>query len=219
MDAESSTQAKNTEALYDLANIKSSELVYKSLRPSNIMKSENFVEKITKVMTMEYFNPFDVKLGPENLYNLSSGVPIEASLAEEILSVKQLGEECYKDFVDNGISCKSMILLIDTRNKTKLFKSAGKNVVLHHKNKEQVVEVNRDILGKLLAHSEKTQRAIDFKKGLTYPLCPIPLCFAHPDGTRRTTAKVNSWMKSSPTAMSLLIQVASRYQRTDLRHI
>ena len=181
-----SAQAKNTEALYDLANIKSSELVYKSLRPSNIMKSENFMEKITKVMTMEYLNPFDLKL--ENLYNLSSSVPVEASLAKEILSVKQLGEKCYKDFVDNRIR-KTMLKIHDsiTRNKTKLFKSAGKNVVLHHK--EQVVEVNRDILGKLLAHSAKTQKAIDFKKALTYPLCPIPLCFAHPDGTRRTTAK------------------------------
>ena len=83
-----SSQAKNTEALYDLANIKNSELVYKSLRPSNIMKSENSVEKITKVLTIEYLNPFDVKLDPENLYNLSSGVLVEASLAEEILSVK-----------------------------------------------------------------------------------------------------------------------------------
>ena len=153
------------------------------------MKSENFVEKITKVMTMEYRNPFDVKLDPENLYNLSSGIPVEASLAE-ILSVKQLGKECYKDSVDNRIR-KTTLKIHDpiTRNETKLFKSAGKNVVLHHKNKEQVVEVNRDILGKLLAHSAKTQRAIDFKKAFTYPLCPIPLCFAHPDGTRRTTAK------------------------------
>ena len=76
------------------------------------MKSENFVEKITKVMTMEYLNPFDVKLDPENLYNLSSGVPVEASLAEEILSVKQLGEKCYKDFVDNR-SRKTMLKVHD----------------------------------------------------------------------------------------------------------
>ena len=150
------------------------------------MKSVNFVEKI---MTMEYLNPFDVKLDPENLYNLSSGVPVEASLAE-ILSVKQLGEECYKDFVDNRIRRTTLRIHHPiTRNKTKLSKSAGKNAVLHHKNKEQVVEVNRDILGKLLAHSAKAQRGIDFKKALTYLLCPIPLCFAHPDGTRRTTAK------------------------------
>ena len=154
------------------------------------MKSENFLEKITKVMTMEYLNPFDVKLDPEHLYNLSSGAPVKASLAEEILSVKQLGEECYKDFVDKRIR-KTTLKIHDpiTRNETKLFKSAGKNVVLHYKNKEQVVEVNRDILGKLLAHSAKTQGAIDFKKALTYPLCPIPLCFAHPAGTRRTTIK------------------------------
>ena len=99
-----------------------------------------------------------------------------------VLYVKQLGEECYKNFVDNGIG-KTTLKIHDpiTPNKTELFKSAGKNVVLHHKNKEQVVEVNWDILGKLLAHSAKTQRAIDFKKALTYPLCPIALCFAHPD--------------------------------------
>ena len=92
------------------------------------MKSENFVEKITKVMTMEYLNPFDVKLDPENLYNLSSGVPVVASLAEERLYVRQLGEECYKDFVYKRIR-KTTLKIYDpiTHNKTKLFKSAGKN--------------------------------------------------------------------------------------------
>ena len=40
-----SAQAKNTEALYDLANIKSSELVYRCLRPSSIIKSEKFCGK------------------------------------------------------------------------------------------------------------------------------------------------------------------------------
>ena len=99
-------------------------------------------------MTTEYLNPFDPKLDQENLYTLSSGVPVEASLADEILSVKDLGEECYKDFVDNRIR-KTTVKIHDpiTRNKIKLFKSAGKHVVLHQKNKEQVVEVNRDILG------------------------------------------------------------------------
>ena len=100
------------------------------------MKSENFVEKI---MTMEYLNPFDMKLDPENLCNLSSLVPAEASLAKEILSVKQLREECYKDFVDKRIR-KTTLKIHDpiTRNKTKLFKSAGKNVCLHHKTKKKL---------------------------------------------------------------------------------
>ena len=101
----------------------------------------------------------------------------------------------------------------------KLFKSAGKNVVLHHKDKEQVVEVDRDILGKLLAHSAKAQRATDFKKALTYPLCPIPLCFAHPDGTRRTTAKSKLMDEILTYCYERADPRAFRYQRTDLRHI
>ena len=106
------------------------------------MKSENFVEKIIKVMTTEYLNPFDPKLDQENLYNLSSGVPVEASLADEILSVKDLGEECYKDFVDNRIR-KTTVKIHDpiTRNKIKLFKSAGKHVVLHKKIKNKLLKL------------------------------------------------------------------------------
>ena len=111
------------------------------------------MEKITKVMTTKYLNPFDVKLDPDNLYNLSSGVPVEESLAEEILSMKQLIEECYKDFADKRIRKTSTLRIHDSvaLNKTKLFKSAGKNVALHHKNKEQVVEVNRDIFGQAVS--------------------------------------------------------------------
>ena len=119
-----STQAKNTETLYDLANIKSSELVYKSLRPSNIIKSENFVEKITKVMTIEYLNPIDVKLDSENLYKLSSGVPVEASLAEEILSVNSSEKSATKILLTIALEKlrrKSMILLpVIKRNYSKV---------------------------------------------------------------------------------------------------
>ena len=56
-------------------------------------------------------------------------------------------------------------------------------------NKKLVVEVNRNILGKLLAFSAKAGRQIDFERVLTYPLIPIPLSLANPDGSRRTTAK------------------------------
>ena len=171
-------------------------------------------------MTIEYLNPFDVKLDPENMYILCAGVPVEVRLAEEILSVKQLGEECYKDFVDKRIR-KITLKIHDpiTRNKTKLFKSAGKNVVLHHKNKEQVVEVNRDILAKLLAQSAKHREQLTSWKpslirgALSHSTLRIQM------EQEEQQQKVNSLMKSSRTAMSLLIQVASRYQRTDLRHI
>ena len=57
------------------------------------------------------------------------------------------------------------------------------------RNKQQDAEANRNILAKLLAYSAKTGKVIDFEKALRYPLYPVPLCLAHPDGSRRTTAK------------------------------
>ena len=49
-------------------------------------------------------------------------------------------------------------------------------------NKHQLVEINRNILGKLLAYSEKSGRAID-QTALQYPLSSVPSAFANPDGT------------------------------------
>ena len=48
-----STQARNTEALYDLADINCSEDVYKSLHPSHFLKSEELVKILINVMTEE----------------------------------------------------------------------------------------------------------------------------------------------------------------------
>lgn len=55
-------QAKNTNALMTLADVKCSEEGYKSNRPSQILKSEKFVENIMNVMTEEYINPFEDSL-------------------------------------------------------------------------------------------------------------------------------------------------------------
>ena len=49
--------------------------------------------------------------------------------------------------------------------------------------------MSRNILGTLLAYSAKNEWAIDLKNALIYPLGPIPLALAHPDGSRRTTTK------------------------------
>ena len=48
------------------------------------------------------------------------------------------------------------------QEKIQLFKNTGKTVVVKSENKKLVVEVNRNILGKLLAFSAKTGRQIDF---------------------------------------------------------
>ena len=119
-----SAQAKDTEALYGLADIKAPDDIYKSNRPSQITKSEEFVAKIQSVLSTEYVNPFSESLDKESLYNLSSGIPLKSTLTDEILRVKEIGEQCYSDFVDKRIKSTSKKIHDPiTRMKCTLFQS------------------------------------------------------------------------------------------------
>ena len=70
-----------------------------------------------------------------------------------------------------------------------LFSNSSKKVTIEQNKKVKSVEVDRNILGTLLSFSAKSGQAIDFKRALEYPLCPIPLSLANPDGSRRVTTK------------------------------
>ena len=213
-----SAQAENTAALYRLADVKNSDEEYKANRPSSILASERRVDRIIEVLSCEYVNPLDPVLENECLYNLSSGVAVDSELADQILSIKESGEEFYKDFVDDRLKSTS-IKIHDPikRNKVSLFKSACKKVVVQYHNKQKTIEINRNILAKLLAYTAKTRRQIDFKVALTFPLCSLPLCFAHPDGTRRSTKKsqlmeiVLSYCEEVPTTLTIPMDNVSAY--------
>ena len=90
-----------------------------------------------------------------------------------------------------------------TAKEKALFQNTGKKVSIQQNGEEVIVEVNREIIGTLLALSAKHEKLIDFKTALKYPLCPIPLSLAHPDGTRRKTTK------------STLMKVISSYKTSD----
>ena len=55
--------------------------------------------------------------------------------------------------------------------------------------KEKIIEVNREIIGTLLALSGKHDKLINFETTSQYCLGPGPLSLAQPDGTRRETMK------------------------------
>ena len=153
-----SVQAENTAALYRFADVKNSDEEYKANRPSSILASEGRVDKITEVLSCEYVNPSDQVSENECLYNLSSGVAVDAELADQILSIKESGEEFYMDFVDDRLKSTS-IKIHDPRkrNKVSLFKSACKKVVVQYHNKQKTIEINRNILAKVLASTAKTR--------------------------------------------------------------
>ena len=57
------------------------------------------------------------------------------------------------------------------------------------KGKVTELQLERDILGKLVALSNKHNSPVDLDKALSYCLGSVPLSLANPDGTMRTTAK------------------------------
>ena len=75
------------------------------------------------------------------------------------------------------------------RNKTRTFKNSAKTYVIVKDKVKTTVEINRNILGALLSFSAKANQPIDFDSALSYPLSPIPLSLALPDGARRETPK------------------------------
>ena len=139
------------------------------------------------------------------MLNLSSGIPVNDDLAEDILKIKIRGIDSYNEFVEKRI--KSQAIKVHDpikRQKCALFTDNERKVTLKHKGNETTIEVNRDVLTKLLALSAKHNKVIDFEAALTYPLSPVPLSLSHPDGTRRKT------MKSS------LMSVINSYYDTNL---
>ena len=160
---------------------------YKASRPSQILKSEKHVKNLIKVLTNDFVNSFDTDIDNNKLFNLSSGVPVEASIAEDIINVLTMSvQNCIQSRI------KSTVTKIHEpirRQKCSLFKSTGKKVKVNQFQITQTLEVNRQILSKLLALTSKYDKPIDFSIALKFPLCPVPLSFAYPDGTRRKTTK------------------------------
>ena len=51
------------------------------------------------------------------------------------------------------------------------------------------LEVNRNIMSKIISWLVKSGKAVDFKEALRYLLCPVPLSTAFPDESERSPAK------------------------------
>ena len=98
-----SEQAKNTSELLNMADIKSPKYIYKSLRPSQVLKSESFTEKIVKTLRKEYTNPFGSDLDRSLLYNLSSGVPVDEILCDGIPNIRKVGETPQETFAQGRL--------------------------------------------------------------------------------------------------------------------
>ena len=100
----------------------------------------------------EYVNPFGLDVDKDVLINVSYGVPLSASICEQVLSIPTTGKEKYKEFKTKRlVNPKSTNFHAPiTRNKIQLFGEAKKRILI---SRDKVT--NRDILGKLLSISSR----------------------------------------------------------------
>ena len=173
-----------------MAGATTKNVVYKSLRPSQILGSEKMVTCVIEVLSEEYLNPFSVSLD-ENLCNLSSGVPVEDELANKISCTEQKGSAIYRCFANEKLLAGGTENFHDPlpRNKVYSFKNTSKKILIKKNNRERTVEVNLNVLGLLVRLSLCRGQPVDVKNALRYPLSPIPLSIATPDGERHEATK------------------------------
>ena len=176
-------QSENITYLRSFSNIDAQGEIHKQLQPSSILSSEKKVQKLLRVLTSEYINPFDPNLDKDKLYNLSSGTPVGSELAREILDVLPNGKTTHQRFVEDRLESTD-IKFHDPikRQKLFLFSNGGKKMEIKANN-------GKSKLGKLLSTSAKHERIIDFEKALEYPLTAVPLSLANADRSRRMTQK------------------------------
>ena len=111
------------------------------------MKSEKNVTDLVEVLRNDFVNPFDSNIDKDKLLNLSSSIPINDGLAEDILKIKDRGIDSYNEFVEKRI--KSQAIKVHDpikRQKRAQFKDTERKVTLKHKGNENTIEVNRDVL-------------------------------------------------------------------------
>ena len=178
----------NTKSLNSMAGFGECSSIYKPLRPTQIIRSEELVSKVQTVLETEYINPFYIDIEKSQLVNLSSGIPLPDSSTDEIIKYYETGKKLSEDFRRERLVNQSVKFHAPIKRNN--YASFSKKVVkIKVGKKVKTLEVNRNVIGSLLSFTAKTGKPIDFERALQHPLSPIPLSICHPDGTRRETVK------------------------------
>ena len=141
-----SEQLKNTLLLKGMAGVKSNDSVYAAIRPSHILRPDKLVTSVTEVL----LNPFSQLLDAQQLYNISSGVPVEDSnQVLQLINMRKTGIElrdCFtQDRVASGVTSFHSPI---KRSNLKLFPSTGRTVKMKIGRETSILEVNRNIMAK-----------------------------------------------------------------------
>ncbi|CAG9822077.1 unnamed protein product [Phaedon cochleariae] len=185
--------------IYDVTGVKRKQDVSKDLMPSRLKKDNVHLIKLVDAIT-DRLNPFSPRLKVDELYQLSTGQPAPAEIADLLLGVLEKGDELRKNFISECIDDEknerfdraikrvavSNFAILKTKKKLKV----GKQV--------EEVTIQRDLFGRLLAISLNNK--IDLEIVMKYPITPVPNVFCHMNGQIHKTDK-------SPTFGLLALQI------------
>ena len=174
-----------------MAGVKSNDSVYTTIRPYRKLHFEKLVTSFAEVLQVGYLNPFSPVLDAQQLYNISSGVPIEdRNQVLQLLNMTQIRIEPRDCFIqDRLVSGVTSFHSPVERNNLKLFTSTGRTVKMKIGKETSILQVNRNIMPKIISWPVKSGKVVDFKDALTYLLCPVPFIITFPNGSKRSTAK------------------------------
>ena len=126
------------------------------MKLSQILLGEKQVTEVIRILKEEFINPFCV--GYNGLHNLSSGEQVADDVASSILEVYENGKNMKEEFITSRITSNQGKYYGPFKKcNVETFKIFTKYVV-KCKHVQAKGEVNRNILGSLLAFSKSKER-------------------------------------------------------------
>ena len=160
-------QTKSLESLFDICG-KSHTMSNprKCLHVSEIKQSNTMVEKVINAISDHFINPFEKDLDQENLFSLILGVSVNENIAVSLLSIKEIRKEAMGDFINCLILNEGTQSFSDKIKKSllKTFSNSFVKVNVSKNGKEQEIQVQTNILAKLVHLSSFTKSAINLEK-------------------------------------------------------
>lgn len=130
-------------------------------------------------------NPFNGN--EDELINIGTGKAAPKEVCSFLLNIMKIGKQEYQNFVQSVISDPAAFEKPIEKQVISNFASIGATSKRIRNNQVEVLKMERNYLSTLLVAA--IDKKIDMKIVLQYPLSPIPLVFAHPDGSMNKTVK------------------------------
>ena len=180
-----SYRASLREVFHQHLNYSTQRHKHKDLSPSRIKKDENDIKSILSILQQTFVDPFS----EQQLLSISRGIVLDDTLAQRMLSAKEVGSEAMAAFIKDRLCEDHTMSIFDPIKKQKLptFGNISKSKSVRVKEKLVTIQNTKDLFAKVAIIAQK--RAVDLRQLLSFPLIELPLSLAEPDGTLKKTAK------------------------------